>query len=200
MDFLIAILGGLILNVMPCVLPVLAVKMHSLLYSKSSGLLYTLGCITAFIIIGFLTKTYLGIWGIQMCNPYFLLGVGLLFFILGVGSFGYLPSFYITRAINSSFITGLTAPLVGSVCMAPMFAGAVGAAMRSDGLYSYLLFACMGFGMALPFLLLDFFPGIVKFIPKAGKWSYYLHRIIGCGLFLTSAWFFYLLWNTVCTI
>ncbi|WP_413561440.1 protein-disulfide reductase DsbD family protein [Bdellovibrio sp. HCB209] len=207
-----ALIGGLILNIMPCVFPVLSIKILSFLgpdknsrQLRNSGLLYTLGVVVSFLalaaILLFLRSRgeQLG-WGFQLQSPIVAGGIALLFFWLG---FNFLGTFEIGQSLTylagrktnngawGSFLTGVLATVVATPCTAPFMGAAIGASLTLPASLTLVVFAGLGFGMALPFLLLAFFPGFLKFLPKPGAWMETFKQLLAFPLFATVLW---LLW------
>lgn len=209
MEYLIAALAGFVLNFMPCVFPVVGLKLMHLTQSncKMGGTLYTLGCVLIFTILGglflFAKGSFMG-WGFQMTNPIFVGAMAVIFLFLALWSFNliWIPhkidelSARLATAVPlgslGAIVSGILAPLVASSCMAPFLGAALGSAVLFGGLQGLLIFSCIGFGMAAPFLLLDLFPSW-NILPKSGPWLIMVKRISGVLLLLTSAYFFYIL-------
>lgn len=210
---LFAVLGGLILNLMPCVFPVLSIKALSLTTSHLNthgrhlhGLAYTLGIVLSFIAIAAALLVLrasgeaLG-WGFQLQSPLFIGALVYLFVVMGLSFSGF---FYIgTRLMNlgqaatqgqslqSSFMTGVLATIVASPCTAPFMGSAVGVALTQPGIISLLIFAALGLGMALPFLLLSWWPTLSRLLPKPGPWMETFKQFLAFPLYLSATW---LLW------
>jgi thiol:disulfide interchange protein DsbD len=211
--FLMAFLGGIILNLMPCVFPIVSIKAFSVL--KTSGqalqnirkqnLAYSAGVIFCFIVLGLLLSilrssgTYLG-WGFQLQNPYVVLSLAFIFFILALSffdiwSWNFIPKFatqfYAEDSLSTSFLTGLLAVIVASPCTAPFMGAAIGFAITQSILAIIIVFLGLGLGMSLPFLLMALFPQVSKFLPKPGAWMVTFKKIMGVMLIATVIW---LLW------
>ena len=179
---LISLLGGFILNLMPCVFPVLSLKLLSVINTedkkiKSSFFITVLGIITSFLILGsffaILKQINISIsWGMQFQEPYFLmfiLTIISMFFLNTLGLFQInLPSFlYSSKILNSgnnfytkNFFNGFFATLLATPCSAPYLGTAVTAAFTQSTTYLFLIFCFMGIGMSLPYLIIAFFPGL----------------------------------------
>jgi len=208
-----AILGGLILNLMPCVFPVLSLKALSFasaqMNSKSQhlhGWAYTLGVVGSFvvaaifIIVARQAGESLG-WGFQLQQPSFVAFMAYLFFVMGLSLSGLFhigtswmgagQSLTTGHGLSSSFFTGVLAALVASPCTAPFMATALGYALTQPAYISLAIFAALGFGMALPFLLLSYSPVLAKYLPAPGPWMDTLKQVLAFPLYLTSVW---LLW------
>ncbi|MBX7147236.1 MAG: hypothetical protein K1X44_08005, partial [Alphaproteobacteria bacterium] len=219
---LIALLGGLILNIMPCVLPVLSLKFLSLTYGTYEDTqktrLYFLctagGIITSFIALGLFTiiLKFLGQtlgWGIQFQQPLFLifLLVLMIFFTLNLwGLFEISPPQWLVNKVPvffknteqnqtmiNSFTTGLLATLLATPCSAPFIGTAVSFALVRDMKQILFVFFIMGIGMALPYLGVALYPMCMKLLPKPGSWMIRFKQFLGLCLIGTSVWLIYLI-------
>ncbi|WP_413578652.1 protein-disulfide reductase DsbD family protein [Bdellovibrio sp. HCB290] len=207
-----AILGGLILNIMPCVFPVLSIKILSFMgpeksreHLRISGWYYTLGVLASFLALGgmllFLRASgeQLG-WGFQLQSPVIASAIAILFFWL---SFNFLGTFEIGQSLTflgskktdnshwGSFLTGVLATVVATPCTAPFMGAAIGASLALPALHTLSVFAGLGFGMALPFLILAYFPQALRVLPKPGAWMEKFKEFLAFPLFATVIW---LLW------
>jgi len=210
---LLALLGGLILNLMPCVLPVLSLKVLSLAQSGQSrqdarahALWYTLGVLSAFALIGVgvLALRAAGQaagWGFQLQQPWF---VGVLVYVMfavglslsGVytlgGGFGNAGQKLVARAgASGDFFTGVLACVVASPCIAPFMGPALAYAFTAPPVVALLVFIALGFGLALPFLLIGFVPALAQRLPKPGAWMETLKQVLAFPMYFTAIW---LLW------
>ena len=214
---LISLLGGFILNLMPCVFPVLSLKLLSVINTedkkiKSSFFITVLGIITSFLILGsffaILKQINISIsWGMQFQEPYFLmfiLTIISMFFLNTLGLFQInLPSFlYSSKILNSgnnfytkNFFNGFFATLLATPCSAPYLGTAVTAAFTQSTTYLFLIFFFMGIGMSLPYLIIAFFPGLISFLPRSGKWMIYFKYFLSILLFITIVWLLSILNN-----
>lgn len=208
-----AFLGGLILNLMPCVFPVLSMKLLSLAQGAQSpsknleqSLMYTLGVLISFVALGgvlvFLRSIGQQIgWGFQLQSPTIIAAMSILFFWVGAN---FLGAFEMATRLMSlgnfrdtgnerlnSFFTGVLACLVASPCTAPFMGAALGAAMTLDPSQTILVFFGLGLGMASPFLAIGFSPKALAWLPKPGAWMVTFKEALSWPLFLTSIW---LLW------
>lgn len=209
----IAILGGLILNVMPCVFPVLSIKLLSVLshvgqkksfirkgfISTGLGIIISYFLISLFLIFLKYSGQQIG-WGIQFQQSSFLMFISLilLFFALNLLDLFQirLPSSVSNLLFKSSsnksflpdFFTGFFATLLATPCSAPFVGTAVAFAFsqRSEVLIAVLCF--MGFGMASPYFLISMFPGFVDYLPKPGKWIIWVRRLMAILILLTLVW------------
>ena len=211
---LFALLGGLILNLMPCVFPVLSIKALSLVkisekdagLARQHGLSYTAGVIISFLIIaGSLIALQSGGsqigWGFQLQNPWIVGALGYLLFLIGLNLMGF---FEITNpfgnvggrltqndGLTGSFFTGVLATLVATPCTAPFMAGAIGFAFVQPPLVSLVVFAALGLGLALPYLALSFAPALQKALPKPGPWMEIFKQALAFPMLAAALW---LLW------
>ncbi|MFT5085390.1 MAG: thiol:disulfide interchange protein [Lentisphaeria bacterium] len=208
-----AILGGLILNLMPCVFPVLSLKALSFASSHLNphkqhlhGWAYTAGVMGSFLVAAFAIMLarqageLLG-WGFQLQQPGFVAFMVYLFFVMGLSLSGLFhvgtqwmgagQSLTTGQGLSSSFFTGVLAALVASPCTAPFMATALGFALTQPMIVSLSIFAALGFGMALPFLLLSYSPALAKFLPAPGAWMDTLKQALAFPLYITCVW---LLW------
>lgn len=207
-----AFVGGLILNLMPCVLPVLSMKALGMVSAaasghanelKSHGVWYTVGVLISFgalaaAILAVRAATGFATLGFQLQHPptvailaLIMFGVGL--WLLGFFEFG--TSIQNTGSGLASrsgamgaFFTGILAAVVGAPCVGPFLGAALGAVMSQPAPAVVAVFLAMGFGMALPFLILSFVPGLHKLLPKPGKWMDTLKQAFAFPMFLTAAW------------
>ena len=209
-----ALVGGLLLNIMPCVFPVLAMKALGIARLgaadrsaiRAQALAYTAGVVLAMSAIGIILAVLriggarLG-WGFQLQSPAFVTFLTWLVFAIGlnlagvfeIGSrFAGLGSKLTTRGgIPGSFATGLLAVVVATPCTAPFMGAAIASALAAPTVFACAIFILLGFGMALPFLLIGFFPDLGSLLPKPGPWMVLLKQLLAFPMFVTAAW---LLW------
>lgn len=207
-----AFLGGILLNLMPCVFPVLSLKAFRLLNvnqsadaadRRKSGLSYTAGVITSFLVVGLVliglrsAGTELG-WGFQLQYPPFVLGLSLFMFFLGLVFSDIISVGEKISALSMNlgrnwgdFGTGILAVVAATPCAAPFMGTALGYGLMNPAPVTLSVLAVMGFGLALPFLLLDFYPALGKCLPKAGAWTMTFRHFLAFPLYSASAW---LLW------
>ncbi|MEM8868180.1 MAG: thioredoxin family protein, partial [Verrucomicrobiota bacterium] len=210
----LSFLGGLILNIMPCVLPVLSLKVFSLLkhtgqsreQSILHGATYSIGVIASFLI---LAGVLFGLrafgqqvgWGFQLQSPGFIVLLSAVFFLFGLNLMGV---FEIGSSLvgadtgvaqrsdlAGSFGMGVLAAVVGAPCMGPMVASVSGIAIQADVGTGLLIFATMGAGLASPFMVLAVFPKMAAYLPKPGLWMESVKQFMG---FLLMAAVVFLLW------
>ncbi|HYM85848.1 MAG TPA: protein-disulfide reductase DsbD [Pseudoxanthomonas sp.] len=210
---LLALLGGLVLNLMPCVLPVLSLKALSLAESgrdggraRASALWYTAGVLLSFIALGAIA---LGLraagqalgWGFQLQQPlvigaliYLMFAVGLSLsgvFALGHRFAGAGHELTGRSGPVGDFFTGVLAVVIASPCTAPFMGAALAFAFTASTPVALLVFAFLGLGLALPFLLIGFVPGLAPRLPKPGAWMETLKHFLAFPMYLTAVW---LLW------
>lgn len=208
---LFALFGGVILNLMPCVFPVLSIKVMSLVRADSRrlrlhGWAYTLGIVVCFI--GFSSILLLARsggeaigWGFQLQSPGLITALAYLFFVMGLSMSGLIH--FGTRwmgagqaltqqsGLTGSFFTGVLAALVASPCTAPFMGAALGFALTQPAIACLSVFAALGLGMALPLLLLCYLPSLAERLPRPGAWMETLKEFLAFPLYLSAIW---LLW------
>ena len=210
---LLAFLGGFILNLMPCVLPIVFLKFSNTLEQIEkkpkavvlSNIFYSLGVITSFLALAFLLiglKTAgesIG-WGFQMQSPYFLISITLLFTLISFNFMGWLsitlPSFaFFHRGTEyfKSFLTGGLSTTAASPCTVPFMGAAIGYALSGGTLDVILIFFFLGLGMSSPYLLLSIFPKWIQYAPHPGAWSEKLKHFMAFPMLATTAWLIHLL-------
>jgi thiol:disulfide interchange protein len=208
---LLALLGGMILNLMPCVFPVLSIKVMSLAAADRSrlalhGWIYTLGIVVCFV--GFAIALILARkggeavgWGFQLQSPGLIGALAYLFFVMGLSMSGLIhfggslmgAGQQLTQksGLSGSFFTGVLAAVVASPCTAPFMGAALGFALTQPPIACIAIFAALGFGMALPLLLLCYLPALANHLPKPGVWMDNLKQLLAFPLYLSAIW---LLW------
>lgn len=208
-----ALLGGMILNLMPCVFPVLSIKALSFTMThqtqssrRSHGLAYTAGVVASFVGIAFVMLSLRAAgeaigWGFQLQSPLFVMLLIYLFFIMGLVFSGYLEigsslmsigqSSERDESLSSSFMTGVLATTVASPCTAPFMGPALGFAIAQPSYLALLVFAFLGLGMALPFVLLAWIPSLTAKLPRPGAWMDSFKQFLAFPLYITGIW---LLW------
>jgi len=203
---LISFLGGLILNIMPCVLPILSIKLMSIItndYKKtrSSFLITSFGIISSFILLGlaFLFLKSLNIpisWGMQFQQPYFLMIITSIIFLFMMNLFNQfkfqIPNFVnrinfindSSHSYSKDFFNGFFATILATPCSAPFVGTAITAAFTQHSILSISIFFFMGVGMSVPYIAIALFPKLITFLPKPGKWMQYIKYFLGILLFL----------------
>jgi thiol:disulfide interchange protein DsbD len=204
-------LGGLILNVMPCVLPVLMLKLYSLIEQggisdrekRVAGLAYTGGILVSFWVLGvavLLMRTFgteVG-WGFQMQEPGYVAALATLVFVFALSLFGVfeIPAFGVESAhelgdregVGGYFFTGVFATLVATPCSAPILGAATAFAFSAPTPVLFLVFTSIGVGLAFPFLLVAFVPAAYKVLPQPGGWMESFKQLLGFTLIATTLW------------
>ena len=196
-----ALLGGLLLNLMPCVFPILSLKALTLArageseaQAKREGLAYTAGVILACIALGGLMLALRAAgeqvgWAFQLQQPLVVGALLVLVTLITANLAGLfeIPSLPIrTRGQGGAFATGLLAAVVATPCTGPFMAAALGAALLLPPTQALLLFAALGLGLALPFLLLGYVPALRDRLPKPGPWMERFRRILAVPMGLTA--------------
>lgn len=205
---LMAAAGGAILNLMPCVFPVLGLKVLSFANAHhgkpvNHGLSYSIGVVASFVavaalLIGLQQAGRAVGWGFQLQSPWFVAGLACLFFVLALNLLGLFEiggrwmnlggDLSQEPGLKGSFFTGVLATVVASPCTAPFMGTAVGFAASQPPQVSLLVFAALGAGMALPVLLLTLFPRWLKLLPKPGQWMVVLRQFLAFPLIATAIW------------
>lgn len=212
---LFAFLGGLILNIMPCVLPVMAVKMLSFVKMANEkrstmlkhGGLFSLGVLVSFWILSAFLLVLRGAgtgvgWGFQLQEPFFVAILIVILFLLALSLFGVfemgtslISLGQKTRSMRSpfvaSFFSGVLATLVATPCTGPLMGPALGFAMTLPPVSALLIFTSMGIGMAAPYFLFALCPPLIRFLPKPGNWMIIFKQLMGFLMMATCLW---LLW------
>jgi len=210
-----ALLGGLILNLMPCVFPVLALKVVGFARHgqdrralRLGGLAYAAGVVLSFLALGALmlglraAGAQLG-WGFQLQSPLMVAGLALLFTLIGLNLAGLfnvgnlLPSRVASVQLQHSgwndFLSGVLAVAIASPCTAPFMGASLGLAVGLPAPQALLIFATLGLGMALPYLLASLTPGIAQWLPKPGLWMEQLRRFMAFPMLATVVWLVWVL-------
>jgi len=215
--FVFALLGGFILNLMPCVFPVLSIKLlsvaksnESLTHLKAHSWFYTLGVLTTFMLTALLlivlrnAGATIG-WGFQLQSPIFIAGLALLFLILGlslsdlinIGTrfMGVGQQLTAGHHYSSSFFTGVLAVIVASPCSVPFMGVALGYALTQPTAAALVIFLGLGLGLASPFLVFAYVPWLVQHLPKPGAWMEKLKHWLALPLYLSTLWLLWVLWH-----
>ena len=210
---ILAFLGGLILNLMPCVLPVISLKLFSLIkYQDSSrkrllrhNLFFTMGVISTLLALASVVVALkaggeeIG-WGFQLQSPSFILFMMLLLFIMTMNMFGLfefktpggskLGSAEVKDSIWGDFFTGVLTTILSTPCSAPFLGTALTFAFTTNYFTVYLIFVFIGLGISFPFLLTALFPSTLKFLPRPGMWMEKLKYVLGFTLLVTTIWLY----------
>ncbi len=207
----LAFLGGILLNLMPCVLPVLSLKVLGLVRhaqgdrraAVAHGLVFTAGVLVSFwVIAGLLIALRAGGqllgWGFQFQSPGIVTAAALLFFIVGLNLFGVFEIGAGAAAAGArlsgrqgwagSFLGGLLATAVATPCTAPFMGSALGYALTLPPFASLAVFTALGLGMAAPYLVLSALPGLVRHIPRPGRWMETLKQVMGFPMMAAAVW------------
>lgn len=214
---LLALLGGLILNLMPCVLPVLAIKISSLVQQEgqtrrqtrqqflasSAGIVFSFLVLAALMTGLRLSGEALG-WGIQFQSSGFLLAMVLVMFLFSASLFDLLH-FRLPSGLNTKLATqggdglvghfgqGAFATLLATPCSAPFLGTAVAYALTAPLPQLWLLFVALGIGMSLPWLLVAVLPGLARCLPRPGRWMVHLRTVLGVLMLFATFWLITLL-------
>ncbi len=210
-----ALLGGLLLNLMPCVFPVLAIKVLGFTRHagdasghRKAGLAYTAGVLLSFLALGgaMLALRAAGArlgWGFQLQSPVMVAALAALFTLIGLNLAGVFEfgragpqALYNMQARHprvNDFLSGILAVLVASPCTAPFMGASLGFAIGLPAAQALLLFVVLGFGLALPYLLASFVPAVAKLLPRPGPWMDILRRLLAFPMFGTVVWLVWVL-------
>ena len=214
----LALLGGIILNLMPCVLPVISLKMLSIIKYSSNELNYirrgflasASGILCSFLLLASTLVILRAFgqtvgWGIQFQQPIFLGGMAVVMTLFAANLWGIfeikLPSFLFSslgpakqrQSMVENFITGAFATILATPCSAPFLGTAVGFALARGPLEIYVIFIFLGIGFSIPYLIIAIFPKLAHYFPKPGQWMIILRKILGLALISTVVWLLYIL-------
>ncbi|MEX1099859.1 MAG: thioredoxin family protein, partial [Bacteriovoracaceae bacterium] len=208
-----AFLGGLILNLMPCVLPVISLKLFSLIVhsheSKSKilkhNLSYTAGVVATFwllaaVVLGLkISGQQIG-WGFQLQSPVFVFFMMAVIFIMALNLMGLfefvtpggskLGSVQMKKGLSADFVNGVLATILSTPCSAPFLGTALTFAFTTSNFNIFLILTFVGIGLASPFILTGFFPKLVAFLPRPGAWMEHLKKVLALTLLLTFVWLY----------
>jgi thiol:disulfide interchange protein DsbD len=206
-----AFVGGLILNLMPCVFPILSIKVMNFLQisgddpkkAKLHGWVFGAGVLVSFLVLAGLLLLLraggqeLG-WGFQLQSPPFIAFMTFLMFGLGLNLMGVFEignslmnaagSAQTGEGLKGSFFSGVLATVLATPCTAPFMGTALGAAITMPTVAALLVFTVLGFGMAVPYILLSSFPTLMKKLPKPGAWMETFKQFMAFPLFATAIW------------
>ena len=222
LTIIFAFIGGLILNAMPCVFPILSIKILNFVEQSEGskekmiqhGLSFSAGVLVTFLsIAGLLLLLKSGGesigWGYQLQSPlmvtiliYLFVAIGITFMsnlVLGgqLAQLGNINQGY--GDITSSFLTGVLAVIVASPCTAPFMGSAVGIALLQPGFITIAIFVSLGLGFAAPYLLLSFYPSLLKVLPKPGAWMETLKQFMAFPMWGSALWLTWVLSGQVQT-
>ncbi|WP_395714872.1 protein-disulfide reductase DsbD family protein [Reyranella sp.] len=213
---LFALLGGLILNLMPCVFPVLAMKAaafarlagHARAEMRRDGIAYTAGVLASFaamagIVIGLRGSLGEVSWGFQFQSPVFSLLIAYLFFVVGLNLSGVFEvggrlaglgqGLAARGGTTGAFFTGVLAVIVATPCTAPFMAAALGFALSQPVPQTVAVLLAMGLGLALPFLVLSFTPALQRLMPRPGPWMDRLRQFLAFPMYASAVWMIWVL-------
>lgn len=211
-----AFLGGIILNLMPCVFPILSLKALAVARKvekhpdqvRIHGIAYTLGVVASFLVLAGILIAVLASgkaigWGYQMQSPVFVFVLAIIFYLVGLNLSGFfeLPSVFgniggeaaAKDSVTGSFITGVLAVMVATPCTAPFMATAIGFAFTQTFMVVIGIFTCLGLGLAFPFLLLSIFPKLAGRLPKPGRWMLTFKQATAFPMYLCTVWLLWIL-------
>lgn len=210
-----ALLGGLLLNLMPCVFPVLAIKVLAFANQagdrrghRTAGLAYTAGVMVTFLALGAAMLALraageqLG-WGFQLQSPAVIAALAALFTLIGLNlagvfEFGLLAprslcAAQVRHPVANDFLSGILAVVIASPCTAPFMGASLGIAIALPAPQALMLFAALGLGLALPYLVAGFVPAVARLLPRPGAWMDTLRRVMAFPMFATVAWLVWVL-------
>ncbi len=210
---LYAFLGGIILNIMPCVLPVIALKILGFVNESKSeprrvrklGLIYTLGVLASFLglaalVIGLKAAGHKAGWGMQFASPQFTIGFTVLITLVALNLFGVFEivmggkmmgvagDLASRHGAGGAFFNGVLATVLATPCTAPFLSVALGFAFGQSALVIAGVFLAVGAGLAIPYLLLSWYPAWLKFLPKPGPWMERFKQALGFPMLGTALW------------
>lgn len=206
-----AFFGGLILNIMPCVLPVISLKLFGLIRHSNEdkksimkhNLAYSLGVMLTFmalaIVVSVLKSTGEQVgWGFQLQSPLFVAIMAVVIFIMSLNLFGLfefrtpggskLGNVELRDTFMGDFLGGVLATILSTPCSAPFLGTALTFAFSESHFTIFSIFVFIGLGLASPFLLTAFFPKLIRFLPKPGMWMEHVKKFLGLTLILTTLW------------
>ena len=205
------LLGGLLLNLMPCVFPVIGLKIMGFVQQAGSdrkkialhGIIFALGVLASFGVLSgilFAARASIG-WGYQLQSPWVVVILMLLMFVLALNMYGVFEmgtsatsvggTLQSKQGLAGSFFSGVLATVVATPCSGPFLGVAIGAAFGLPAFQFFAAFAAMGIGLALPYLVLSVFPGLIDALPRPGAWMESFKQAMSFLLFATAG---YLLW------
>lgn len=210
---LFAFLGGLILNLMPCVLPVISLKLFGLISHQNESkkrilkhnLVYSLGVWVTFMVLGVvvillkLSGEQIG-WGFQLQSPLFVFIMLLVIFIMSLNLFGLfefitpggrkLGGAQLKEGFFADFFNGVLATILSTPCSAPFLGVALTFAFTTNNFNIFFIFTSIAFGLAFPFILTGLFPSLISFFPRPGNWMVKLKYFLGLTMLITFAWLY----------
>lgn len=212
---LFALLGGLILNLMPCVFPILSMKALTIVqkrgaeraHARELGLIFGAGVVITFLALGGLVLALRGlggmeVWGFQLQEPWVVASLAALMFVIGLNFLGFFEVGTSLQGVgghvqgndrSGAFLTGVLAVFVAAPCLAPVMASALAFALAQPPLASLTIFAFLGVGLALPFVIVSFEPRLLAFLPKPGVWMERFKQFLAFPMFATAIWLVWVL-------
>ncbi len=212
---LFAFLGGLILNLMPCVFPVLSMKAaalarhaHDARAARTQGIAYLLGVLATFLalagaLIALKAAGQAIGWGFQLQSPAMVAALALVMLLVALNLSGVFEAGSSLQGagagsaarggLTGSFLTGVLAVVVAAPCTAPFMASAMGFALTQDAWLSLPVFAALGLGLAAPFVLLSFAPALLRRMPRPGPWMETLRHVLAFPMYGAAAWLVWVL-------
>ena len=212
-----ALIAGVILNLMPCVFPVLSIKILHLTEHRAEtprrvrlhGMAYALGVLGCFTLLAGVLHglraagAEIG-WGFQLQSPLMVASLAFILFALGLSLSGILTiGTSLTRVggnrllqqggLSGSFLAGVLATVVATPCTAPFMGASIGFALTQPFVVGLAVFLALGLGLALPFLILAFVPGLQRLLPRPGRWMETLKQFLAFPLYATVAWLIWVL-------
>jgi thiol:disulfide interchange protein DsbD len=213
---ILSLIGGLILNLMPCVFPVLSIKALGFVERahsapgelKRHGLLFLAGVLSTFLVLAGVLLFFKAIgepvgWGFQLQNPVAVSILALVMFAIGLNLVGLFEVGTRLQGVGSrwtemggdagAFMTGLLAVVVAAPCIGPFAAGALGLAFAQPGYVLVLVSVMLGLGLALPYLMLSFYPSLLRWLPKPGPWMVRFKQFLAFPMFGAAIWLIWVL-------
>lgn len=211
-----AFLGGLILNLMPCVFPVLSLKVMSLMqmsgmkrgemikhgWAYASGILVSFWVLAAALLLFRISGSQIG-WGFQLQSPQFVFALACLLFFFGLNLLGFFEisgsftgmgnSLAASEGYRGSFFTGVLATLVATPCTAPFMGSAVGFALTQPAIVAVWIFTSLALGLAAPYVVLSYVPALGSYLPKPGRWMESFKQFMAFLIFATVLWLMWIL-------
>lgn len=213
--FLGALLGGLLLNLMPCVFPILAIKALQLTQAgqtpamqRNTGMAYTAGVVLSTLGLGAVLLVLRAAgqnmgWGFQLQSPLMVMALAALFVLIAMNLLGGfevgqwapqgLTNLEPPNPVMSAFLAGVLAVAVASPCSAPFMGAAMGLALTVPAWQALLIFAALGLGLSLPFLILGFVPALAQRLPKPGQWMETFKHVLAFPMLATTVWLVWVL-------
>lgn len=209
------VLGGLLLNLMPCVFPVLAIKLLGFARhgadtraQRANGLAYAAGVVLSFVALGAVLLALraageqLG-WGFQLQSPAVVATLAALFTLIGLNLAGVfelghvvpdrLANLHARHPLGDAFISGVVAVAIASPCTAPFMGASLGFAVGMPAVQALTVFAALGIGMALPYVLVSWVPALIRWLPRPGAWMDTFRRAMAFPMFATVVWLVWVL-------